>query len=282
MCRSCRTPWQYPAFMQRSHSGVCSVSRSTSASHRIRSFEHEVVPNCCNTVASEIYTRRFNACSSHVRGGRRVRRTSAQRCNRFAVPRLAPSHAAGHSLHSLANMPPQSAPSEPLAAATPTALPSAPQDAVSVAESQQTSVPVHANQDGLHRLRVAWWNVKHLHSLWSQSDFWELVNKLDVIFLVETHHTLPSQLRWHVYGQERPEKETTGGVFALAKTPGEAVVQTSCYPSSDRIWLQLQGPPDQSPGWEDVTYHVLVIFVFAVCRASRVVTSLTSCDSKSI
>ena len=101
-------------------------------------------------------------------------------------------------------------------------------------------VDLAANRDAPGQLRIGWWNIEPVSSVWFLEWFWDILDTYDIMFLTETHHAeVPLKDGWKVLGQDRGVWNCAGGTLACINKKGNAVVKEEWYPFDDFVWLLL-------------------------------------------
>ena len=89
-------------------------------------------------------------------------------------------------------------------------------------------------------LRITWWNICHVSSVWFDDAFWGVLSAFDIVFLVETHHThVPIKPGWNVAGLSRDDNSKSGGVLILSRAELKLALDIE-YPFDDFVWVRVQ------------------------------------------
>ena len=117
--------------------------------------------------------------------------------------------------------------------------PTPPSPSISSTRARTTPPTSQTNGTTTNTLSVLWWNIEHVSSVWHDETFWEFVEQYDLVFLLETHHTiLPMRKGWTVQGQERKISSSAGGVLALIRLSCPVTFAEPDYPFDGCLWLR--------------------------------------------
>lgn len=96
-------------------------------------------------------------------------------------------------------------------------------------------------------MRIGWWNIEHLSSVWFSDTFWDIPNDYDVIFLTETHHVeVPAHTDWEIFGADQAADAKAGGSLVFVRRRGRAQVFETWIQTDDCVWINLGTTPDSS------------------------------------
>ena len=89
--------------------------------------------------------------------------------------------------------------------------------------------------ENVSNLKVLWWNTCHLANVWESSEFWEVLDEVDVAILTETHHTvIPQRAGWLAFEVEC--ETASGGIVALVRDSCPLKLAQEDHPFDDIIW----------------------------------------------
>ena len=100
-------------------------------------------------------------------------------------------------------------------------------------------------------MRLLWWNVQHLEQKCFDEAFWEILEDVDIAFLVETHHeVVPNRAGWQCYGKPAVAEGNgrSGGVVVLIRNHIEVQPDEVQQPFDGFIWVRLTRP-NGNPLW---------------------------------